>query len=384
MKILVIGGMGVIGGAITTAAAEKKWDVVVVSRRELSSEWIDRGVSGIAGDWRDDNFARNVVKVGFDVIIDTQVFNEKQLARSMEVVNGHCKQYIYISTDSVYAHPAKNLGEDEPINLSEIYWEYGINKRKAELYLLNNGNKYKFFWTGIRPTITFGDTRIPVGYATKRSTYTLAERIIEGRPIIRFDDPNSRHSVCHTSIFGSAAVGLFLNEKAYSQFFHISDDQAYSYDEIFTAIEKVLGKKALFVNVSVDCVKKYSKTIYEEMVYDKNPEFTLDTSKIKSVVPDINYHVDIDTVMESTLSYLKGHSIGKDDEYNYISDSILMNQVNSIDNHVLREQVNNYISKFSKEYVNELTSFEKKQKVKNILYPLKRCKWKLKHMLFQK
>ena len=73
--------------------------------------------------------------------------------------------------------------------------EYGIDKRKAELFLLENGEQYSFFWTGVRPTITFGETRIPVGYASKRKTYTLPERILNGKPIIRFDDPSTRHSV---------------------------------------------------------------------------------------------------------------------------------------------------------------------------------------------
>lgn len=36
MKILVIGGMGIIGGAITEAAALKGYDVYVLSRRKLS------------------------------------------------------------------------------------------------------------------------------------------------------------------------------------------------------------------------------------------------------------------------------------------------------------------------------------------------------------
>lgn len=383
MKVLIIGGMGVIGGAITKAAAQKKIDVYVLSRRDLFGEWLNLGVTGIKGDWKNDEFARKVVKEDFDVIIDTQVFDEKQLIRSLEIADGHCKQYIYISTDSIYAHPAENLIEDDPIDLREVHWDYGIDKLKAELYLVNHGDKYKFFWTGIRPTITFGNTRIPVGYATKRNTYTLAERILEGKPIIRFDDPKTRHAVCHTSIFGAAAVSLLLNEKAAGQFFHISDDYAYSYDEIFDAIEKVLGAKGIYVHVPTESIKLYSRSLYEEMIYDKNPEFTLNNNKIKSMAPSVNYHMDIIEVMSSTLSYLDNHKKDSegDDEYNLITDNILLTYVNNIDDAGLKNKVNKYIEGFSKDYLEQLRGFRKKRKVDTLLYPLKKCKCKIKSAL---
>lgn len=381
MRILIVGGMGVIGGAITKAAAKKKYDVFVVSRRELSTEWVSLGVNGVSGNWRDDEFATAVVREGYDVVVDTQVFDEKQLMRSMRLANGHCTQYIYISTDSVYAHPAIDLRECAPIDMHDIYWDYGIKKRKAELYLQNHGTEYSFSWTVIRPTITFGNTRIPVGYASKRSTYTLAERIIQGKPIIRFDDPQTRHAVCHTSIFGEATVGLLLNEKSYGEFYHISDDYAYSYDEIFASIEKFLGKQGTYVYVPADSVKKYSRSLYQELMYDKNPDFVLDNSKIKEIVPDVNYHMDLDDIMSNILSNLRDNNIGEDEEYNYITDNILTEISMEINESDLKNKVNEYIHSLSMDYKQELAEFKKKKKIDNLLFPLKQCKRKIK-MIF--
>ena len=377
MNVLIIGGMGVIGGAITKAASKKGIDVSVVSRRALFGEWLELGINGIQGDWKDDEFAEKVVKKGYDVIVDTQVFNVNQLKRSLDIANGHCKQYIYISTDSVYEHPAKKLSEDDPIDINKIDWDYGIDKRKGELYLLENGNKYNFFWTGIRPTITFGDTRIPVGYATKRNTYTLAERILEGKPIIRFDNPSTRHSVCHSSIFGSATVELFLNEKAAGQLYHISDDYAYTYGEIFEAIEKVLGRKGIYVNVPTQLIKKYSRSVYEEMIYDKNPEFILDNSKIKQISKNTVYHVNIEEVMETTLKYLEKNSKFADKEYNYITDNILVEYSKKIEDQEIKEKVCEYVSKIPVDYMKELKHFKNIRKVDGFLYPLKKCKQKV-------
>ena len=119
MKILVIGGMGIIGGAITEAAALKGYDVYVLSRRKLSEKWSKLGVKVIAGNWLNDSFAEKVVSEGYDVIVDTLVFDETRLMQSAKIVDGHCKHYIYISTDSVSPHPADNLSEDEMLRVCD-------------------------------------------------------------------------------------------------------------------------------------------------------------------------------------------------------------------------------------------------------------------------
>ena len=47
MKVLVIGGMGIIGSAITEAAAKKKMEVYVLSRRSLISRLEYKGTREI-------------------------------------------------------------------------------------------------------------------------------------------------------------------------------------------------------------------------------------------------------------------------------------------------------------------------------------------------
>ena len=44
LRVLIIGGMGVIGGSITKAASKLNMEVYVVSRRALFGEWLDLGI----------------------------------------------------------------------------------------------------------------------------------------------------------------------------------------------------------------------------------------------------------------------------------------------------------------------------------------------------
>lgn len=384
MKVLIIGGMGLIGGAITEAAVKANHDVTVLSRRAPFEKWRDLSVTYLQGNWKDDAFAEEAVADYFDVIVDTQIFDEKQILRSMGIINNHCKHFIYISTDSVYAHPSKNLSEDREIDLEDLHWDYGIKKRKAELYLLSHSDEFSFRWSVIRPTLTFGNTRIPVGFSSKRGTYNLIDRIEEQKPIIRFDNPVSRHSLCHVSIFGEASVRLFLNEKAYGRFFHISDDYSYTYDEIFETIEAVVGKKGRFVYSDTKLLKKYSPSVYDEMIYDKNPEFTLDNSNIKALCPELNFHPNLDEIMYETIMYLRSRKeVGEDDsDYDKLTDLLLM-KGNYVDSES-KQIVSDYLEQLPESYKNEIANYGKNARKIIIVNGIKKRLSPIKHMILNK
>lgn len=384
MKILIIGGMGLIGGAITEAAVKENHEVTVLSRRVPFEKWKGLSVTFLQGNWKDDAFAEEAVADFFDVIVDTQIFDEKQIIRSMGIINNHCKHFIYISTDSVYAHPNENLSEDKEIHLEDIHWDYGIKKRKAELYLLSHGDEYSFRWSVIRPTLTFGNTRIPVGFSSKRGAYNLVERIEEQKPILRFDDSVSRHSLCHVSTFGDASVRLFLNENAYGRFFHISDDYSYTYDEIFEAIENVVGKKGKFVFCDTKLLEKYSPWVYDEMIYDKNPEFTLDNSNIKALCPEMSFHPNLQEIMRETITYLRGRKevSGDDPDYDKLTDLLLM-KGNYLDSES-RQLVSDYMDQLPESYKKEVVAYGRNARKRIIVNEIKKRLSPIKHMILKK
>lgn len=379
MRILVIGGSGLIGGAVAQEAVRLGRDVAVVSRGDLQDELKESSCRHIRGDWYDDAFARSVTDNEFyDVIVDALVFDQAQLIRSVSLAEGHCSHYFYISTDSVYEHPNDMVTEDAHINDSAVKWSYGVKKREAELYLNEHSSDCSFGWTVIRPTVTFGKTRLPVGFASKRNTFNLCARILDDKPVIRFDDPSSRHAVCHSSIFGKAVNSLFLNEASFSEFYHISDDNAYTYQEIFEAIEHALGKKGSYVFMPSDRIKEYSGFIYEDMVYDKDPSFTLDNSKIKAVCPDISFHADLDEVIGMTVRHLEANKYSKpqDPEYDYLTDELLIRYRGT---HEAEEYVNGLSEEYIKETSEHSKSIKRREGRLKVRMALGRIKRKILH-----
>lgn len=371
MKILIIGGMGIIGSAITEASSNRGYDVYVLSRRPLSTHYRDLGVFGIQGDWKDDSFVSGILKEGFDVIVDTLIFNPVELKRDMALINNRCTQFIFISTDAVYNHPALEVNEETSIDLSGLDWDYGHLKREAELYLINNKENYSFSWTVVRPTMTYGDKRVPVGFGSRKNEWTLIERIKEGKPVIDFDD-GCTHAACHTSTFGKAVTELYLNNNAYGEFYHISDDKPIRYEDVYQRIGEYYGTAPIVVKTAPDILKTLSPSKYTEMTYDKMPEFTLDNRKIKNIAPNVDYNVNIDNAIESEISYLEEthSSLPEDSGFNILTDAILLSYRKMKLSNQQQRIIEEYVSSLPPQYISTLKKYVAKQKIKRIFRPI--------------
>lgn len=356
MKILVIGGTGIIGGSIAYNAIKMGYDVTIICRNNVPQKLknINFKFNLLKGDWFDNSFARSSLNNFFDVIIDTQIFNVFQLKRTIHLIKKKCKHFIYVSTDSVYKHPG-NFVNENCVNKKELVWKYGLDKYLAEKELFNNTSDFSFNWTIIRPTLTFGETRLPIGFTSKRNTSSLIKRIIKGKPIVTFGNLDEPHALCDANEFGEVVVKLFLNPSCYRNAYHISDDNTYSYNSIFNILENTLSQKVIKIGVDVQCLKKYNIDFFEEQIYDKIPKFTLNNEKVKEVTNISCIRANMQNSITATIHNL----INKDEdkEFDKISDAILLDQVNNLKNEKDKYIVKQYLQSLPKEYYKDLLQY---------------------------
>ena len=105
MKILFIGGTGVISSACTALTAERGHDLTLLTRGK-SSRPIPDGVNLLQGNIRDLDQTRKILgEKTFDVVVDWAAFTPEHIETDLVLFQGRTDQYLFISSASAYQTP---------------------------------------------------------------------------------------------------------------------------------------------------------------------------------------------------------------------------------------------------------------------------------------
>lgn len=363
MKILVVGGAGFIGTGISEYAAKSGHEVTAVTRNKHTWHEVTNKINAVRLDWNNYNdVAAFMNNKYYDVIVDGLIWNEKMMKRDLSLFKERCGHFFFISSAGVYNQPCFNITEDEPIDEKDIYWEVMKNKRKAELYLEKEWDNLSFITTVIRPSITYGDTRIPGGILSRKNQMTLIQRIISRKPIILADDNGARHPITRIDVFSKAVISLFAKSETHRQYFHISDEVSYTWDEVISAIGNALNISVDVVHINVNKIKRYDRILYKEVKYNKFDNLTLDIAKIKRYVPEVNYHTDLVDDFKKIIPNIMEINKDKplDDKFNIISDLLIDDYRKNGNDKEEKKVACDYYATLSNEYLNYIKAEEKK------------------------
>jgi len=131
MKVLFIGGTGIISEAVTKLAIEEGIDLYLLNRGHRP-EFIPEGAKLIKGDIRDrESVAEALKNHTFDVVVDWIAYVPGDITRDFELFSGRTNQYIFISSASAYQKPPVNPIITEATPLKNPYWEYAAATRSS-------------------------------------------------------------------------------------------------------------------------------------------------------------------------------------------------------------------------------------------------------------
>jgi len=169
LKILFIGGTGVISSACSQLAVENGIDLYLLNRGETKRE-IPANAKILIGDIRDKNSVKNVINdLHFDAVVNWIAFVPEHVQTDIDLFKEKTNQYIFISSASAYQTPPSNLPVTESTPLDNPFWEYSRNKIACEELLINEYRNNNFPVTIVRPSHTYDKTSLPVhgGYNNK-------------------------------------------------------------------------------------------------------------------------------------------------------------------------------------------------------------------------
>ncbi|MEO7599613.1 MAG: NAD-dependent epimerase/dehydratase family protein, partial [Opitutus sp.] len=174
MKVLFLGGTGIISTACTRLALQRGFDVAVLNRSQHESI---AGARQIVGDISAPGISSVLQNEHWDVVVDFIAFDTQAVEQRLELFRGKTRQYLFISSASAYQKPLTHSPVTESTPLVNPFWDYSRNKIAAEDRLMRAYRDEGFPITIVRPSLTYGDTVIPLAVNSWTMSYTTIARL---------------------------------------------------------------------------------------------------------------------------------------------------------------------------------------------------------------
>lgn len=333
MHILIIGGTGVLSSAVTNEALLKGISVTMINR---GNRIIPNGVEHIKADKNDyQTIAKSLDGRMFDAVMDYLCFSDRETIESFNFYSQFTGQYFFISSCAVYDTIKSGVcKEDSPKVLS--VWPYSIKKWNSEKKLMSLAKSSNTKVTIIRPSVTYGDTRIPYGIAPVYGYHwTIVARIMAGKPIIRWNEGRNRCNMTRVEDFAVGVVGLIGNPKAYGEAFNVCGDDAPSFNDVLDTISQYLNKDIVTVDISSTFYAKELPTRAGEILGGRSIDAINSNQKLKDAVPEFTQTINLQEGVFRTLDAYKNnhYQLGIDWEYEGDCDRIIRKwcKMNGID-----------------------------------------------------
>jgi len=299
MKVLFIGGTGIISSACADLALERGIDLYFLNRGLSTSRPVPGGVRVLKGDIRQRSAAAAALSgQQFDVVVDWVAFTPEHIETDLELFSGHTGQYIFISSASAYQTPPSSLPVTESTPLDNPYWLYSRNKIACEERLVRAYRQEKFPITIVRPSLTYDKTALPID-----GGYTVINRMRQGKQVIVHGDGTSLWVITHHKDFARGFVGLLGNSHAIGEAFHITSDEVLNWNQIFELVAKAAGAQARIVHVPSDLIAAYDAEWGAGLLGDKAVSMVFDNSKIKRIVPDFVAMIPFSRGVEEIMAW---------------------------------------------------------------------------------
>lgn len=308
MKILFVGGTGTISMAITRLLAKQGHDLTLLNRGNRNSD-LPENVKIIEADIsNEEETAKKLEGMTFDCVGEFIGFVPSQLERDFRLFNGKTNQFIYISSASAYQKPPKGYKITEQTPLENPYWQYSRDKKACEEFLMEKYRNDGFPVTIVRPSHTYDERSVPLGVHGDNGSWQVVKRIMEGKKVIIHGDGTSLWTITHNSDFAKAYVGLIGNPKAIGETFHITTDEAVTWNQIYNAIADALGVELKPYYVSSQTLVDMSNYDFlGSLIGDKSNSVEFDNSKVKSLVPDFKAEITAEEGIKMTVKNVLAH-----------------------------------------------------------------------------
>src|SRR6266568_2198383 len=281
LRVLFIGGSGVISSACSWLAVERGIELFVLNRGATRHRPLPGQVTALRGDARDPASVRQAIGGReFDAVVNWVAFTPAHVQADIELFGGRTGQYVLISSASAYQTPPARLPVVESTPLRNPFWQYSRDKIACEDVLTAAYRESGFPATIIRPSHTYDKTLVPFD-----GGWTVLGRMLASKPVIVHGDGTSLWTLTHQDDFARAFVPLLGHPRTLGEAIHITSDDVLTWNQIAEALAAALGVTARLVHVPSDAIAVADPEWGAGLLGDKAHSMVFDNAKLRGLVP---------------------------------------------------------------------------------------------------
>jgi nucleoside-diphosphate-sugar epimerase len=304
VKILFIGGTGNISAECAAGLYEGGHEIVVVTRGRSP---VPSSYQSIVVDRKDATAMRTALRsLEPEVVINFLGYDLSDVQVDYELFQDSTRQYIFISSTTVYARPASRLPLTEDAAVGNAWWEYAQKKLACEQWLRERHESRRFPVTIVRPSHTYSKRWIPNPLSS--SSYTFAARMKQGKPVFVPDAGENPWTLTAATDFAAGLGGLVGRPEAVGEVFHITSDEVLTWNQVYGEIAAALGVESpVVVKVPTNFICQVAPRLTGTLKGDKAHPGIFDNTKIKRYVPGFVCRKPFHLGIREAVAWLREH-----------------------------------------------------------------------------
>ena len=296
MKILIVGGTGLISSELAAQAHARGDQLTLVNRGQSQVASAPPGADVIHADATDPAAMRAALRgrklrgEKFDAVVQFVAFTPEHVGEDVETFAPLTDQYVLIATGAAYETREHFVALTEDTPQENLFWEYARLKQQAEQVLRDRGEAAGLPWTIVRPAHTYGPSKIPAFTGNSSHPWTIVDRMRRGADIVIPGDGTGLWTITHARDVAAGLLGVLGHADALGKAVHITSDEALTWTGLYRTIAHAAGltdeqfeKQAVYVPSAalVAAAPPQAGSIFG----DKMHPAVYDNSRIKSLVP---------------------------------------------------------------------------------------------------
>ena len=301
MRVLIIGGTGLISGAVTRELLARGDEVVHFNRGLRESA---PAVEAITGNRHDHAaFETRLARESFDAAIDMVCYDAGDARSAVRALAGRTLHFIVCSSVCVYGADVPHnvyIGEDhahDPVS------RYASGKAEAESVFREAYGRGDLPVTIMRPTRVYGPTAM-VRHNTGAIDSTW-DRLEHGLPVLCSGDGLGLFQPCHCDEVAKAFAYALGRESTVGQAYNVAHRDVITWREFYGRAAAAMGQPARLLYAPAAWIIARNPERFNELKTIFQHHGVYATDKIRRDVPEFRHWIPLEEGLHQALRAMK-------------------------------------------------------------------------------